>query len=353
MEKKDKTILVTGNDGYIGSVLTKHLKSLSYNVIGLDSGLFSSNTFYSYPQDLSINKQIARDIRDVTKEDLDGVDSIIHLAALSNDPLGEINPTLTDSINMQATIKLARLAKDLKIERFIFSSSCSIYGIGDNERPISEEGSLNPITAYAKAKVDAESALLELADKDFHVVIHRNATAYGHSPRLRLDLVVNNLLAHAYLTNEINVMSDGTPWRPIIHVDDICRAFICSLEAPTENISSQIFNVGINDDNYMIKDIANLIGEILPEATVKILNKTGPDERTYRVDFSKIKKILPDFKPEWNLKKGIIDLLECYKKHNLTLEDFNSDKYFRIRTVKSLIDSSMINKDLELTGGRR
>lgn len=353
MSKRGPVILLTGNTGYIGTVMTKFLRRESYYVIGLDSNWFRKNFFFSVPEISKPNRQIVKDIRKLgKKDDLSGVDTVIHLAALSNDPLGEINPDLTDEINCRSTIRIAEICKEIGVKRFVFASSCSIYGKSKSDVPVNEGGKLSPMTAYAKAKVNAERGLAQLADKDFHPVFLRNATVYGVSPKMRLDLVVNNLLAWAYLTDEITIMSDGTPWRPVIHIEDLCSAFIAVLKAPVEKIHCQAFNVGINEENYRVKDIAYEIQKALPHSKVKILNETGPDERSYKVDFSKIKDTLPEFRPKWNLKKGIIELLKAYRKYNLTIDDFESDKYFRIRTIKSLIGAGKMNRDLLLIGGR-
>ncbi|KKR79551.1 MAG: hypothetical protein UU24_C0006G0045 [Candidatus Nomurabacteria bacterium GW2011_GWA2_40_9] len=336
-------ILVTGNRGYIGTVMTKMLKTASYEVMGLDSDWYRDNHFYI--DDANPNKQIIKDIRNVTSEDLDGVKGVIHLAALSNDPLGEVNPYLTEQINTDAAIKLASLCKKRRIGRFIFASSCSIYGVATNDLPISEEGHLNPQTSYAKAKVNAERQLKALADDHFHPVIMRNATVYGSSPKLRLDLVVNNLAASAYLTGKIAVMSDGSPWRPLIHIEDFCQAFMIVLEAPQEKIYAEIFNVGSNEDNYQIRDLALQIQNIMPHTKVEILNKMQSDERTYRVDFSKIKENI-GFKSKWNLKEGILELLNTFKENDLTLHDFTSGKYFRIGAIQSHLKEKRMNQEL-------
>lgn len=341
---EDTMILITGNTGYIGTVMTKFLQEHSYKVVGIDYNYYEGCDLY--PSNIRPFKQIVKDIKDISERDLEGVTAIIHLAALSNDPLGEINPSLTREINYVASVKLAKLAKRLGIERFIFSSSCSLYGIAPDNKPLTEEGRLNPITAYAKAKVEAEKGISELADDNFHPVFMRNATVYGISPRLRLDLVVNNLVAWAYLTGEIAIMSDGTPWRPIIHIEDLCKAFLAALEAPVEKIHNQVFNVGINKENYQVRDIAKHVEEIVPKSHVKILNKTGPDERTYRVDFTKIKKTLPQFKPTWNLKKGIEELYQAYKDFGLTQKDLESPKYFRVRWIKYLVESQKLDYNL-------
>lgn len=336
-------VLVTGNNGYIGPVMTKMLKQQSHEVIGLDNNFFDDCNFFK--ADALPDRQILRDIREITHDEVKGVDAVIHLAGLSNDPLGEINPKLTDEINYLATIKLAKLAKEAGAKRFVFASSCSMYGIARSDKPLTEEGELNPITAYARAKADSEKHLAKLADDNFHPVFMRNATVYGVSPKLRLDLVVNNLVAWAHLTGEINIMSDGTPWRPIVHIEDFCRAFVAALNAPEDKIHCQAFNVGINEENYQVKTIAEEVKKVVPACQIIIKNETGQDERTYRVDFSKIKNTL-DFKPQWDLPKGIEELYAAYKTNNLTMEGFQSAKYFRVRTLKYLIESRQIDNSL-------
>jgi nucleoside-diphosphate-sugar epimerase len=347
---KKTTVLLTGNSGYIGTVMTRRLKEEAFSVVGFDSGWFSRNCLFPVSALEMPDKQLVKDIRDVSEKDLEGIDAVMHLAGLSNDPLGELNPMVTHEINCAATAKLGSICRSLGIDRFIFASSCSIYGIAGDDAPLTEEAAVNPITAYAKAKVDSEAVLRHMADRNFHPVFLRNATVYGVSPRMRLDLVVNNLLAWAYLTGEVNIMSDGMPWRPIVHIEDFCSAFIAALKAPVEKIHGEAFNVGINEENYRVMDIASEIRKALPDSRVRILNKTGPDERTYRVDFSKIRRCLPAFNPEWRLGKGVTELLSAYRKHDLTLNDFESDKYFRIRTIKALINANKINRDLEKTG---
>lgn len=346
-------VLLTGNTGYIGTVMTKILRQGSFQVTGLDTGWFEDKKLFEITDEYMPEKQILKDIRKVESADLEGIDAVIHLAALSNDPLGELNASLTDEINCRAALRLAELCKDRGIKRFILASSCSIYGKAATDAPIMEGSDIRPMTAYAKAKVDSEKGLTAIAGKDFHPVFLRNATVYGVSPRLRLDLVVNNLLAWAYLTGEITIMSDGTPWRPIIHIEDFCGAFIAALRAPVEEIHCEVFNVGIDEENYRVSEIAEAVRKALPEAKIKILNKTGPDERSYRVDFSKIRARLKDFNPKWSLRKGIDELLEAYRNYDLTLEDFNSDRYFRLRAVKSLMQDGRLDKDLNITGGKR
>ena len=339
------TVLLTGNSGYIGTVMAGRLKADGWSVVGYDTEWFKGNLLFPVPEAWQPDRQIVKDIRDVVAGDLDGIDGVIHLAGLSNDPLGEINPNLTDDINFKGSVKLAELCKARRISRFVFASSCSIYGIAPTDAPIDEHGVVNPLTAYAKAKADVEVALGALADDDFHPVFLRNATVYGLSPRLRLDLVANNLLAWAFLTGEINIMSDGTPWRPIVHIQDFSSAFLAALEAPADAVHAEVFNVGINSENYRVSEIAAEVNKVIPSAVVRILNKTGGDERTYRVDFTKIARTLPNFKPAWNLRKGLGELYEAYQKH-LTQAGFDSDNYFRLRTVKSLLASGAVDNDL-------
>lgn len=343
-------ILLTGNDGYIGTVMTEFLQHHSYRVIGLDYRYYEGCDLY--PANVSPFRQIVKDIRDVNEKDLEGIDAVIHLAALSNDPLGELNSALTQEINYVASVKLAALAKRYGIQRYIFSSSCSVYGIASDGKPLTEEGKLNPITAYARAKVEAEKGISKLADDNFHPVFMRNATVYGISPSFRLDLVVNNLVAWAYITGKIAIMSDGTPWRPIIHVEDVCRAFLAALEAPVERIHNQVFNVGVNEENYRIKDIAEQVEKIVPKCHVEILNKTGQDERTYQVDFSKIKKTLPRFEPAWNLRKGIEELYCAYKEFGLEEKDLQSPNYFRVKWIRYLLENKKLNTDMKFLQGR-
>jgi len=322
------------------------LKEESYRVVGLDCNWFGGKEFFAIDAESLPHRQIVKDIRDINGGDLDGIHDVIHLAGLSNDPMGAINAELTEDINCAASMKLARLCREKGIERFVFASSCSIYGISDPGMAIDEGGALNPITAYARAKVEVEKGLASMADGSFHPVFMRNATVYGLSPRLRLDLVVNDLLAGAYLTGGINIKSDGTPWRPIVHIEDFCRAFIAALKAPIEKIHCEAFNVGINEENYQVKDIALEVGRALPQAEVKILNETGGDDRSYRVDFSKIRRALPQFKPSRYLKQGIQELLDAYRRHNLTRAHYESGRYVRLITLKSHMESGRLDENL-------
>ncbi|MFH1369569.1 MAG: NAD(P)-dependent oxidoreductase [Elusimicrobiota bacterium] len=342
-----KKILLTGNNGYIGPVMTRILKEQSHTVTGLDTGYYKGCELFNPETDP--DRQIIKDIRDLNENDLEGIEAVIHLSALSNDPLGELNPSLTDNINTKASVKLAEIAKKAGVERFIFASSCSVYGIASDDKPITEESPVNPLTAYAKAKYDVEQRVSKLADKDFHPVFMRNATVYGLSPRLRLDLVVNNLTAWAYFTGKVAIMSDGMPWRPIIHISDFCRASASAVIAKHENVHNQIINVGRDFENYKVKEIADKVQKVVPGSKVEILNKTGSDERSYRVDFSKIKKVLPEFKPCFDVDKGIVELYEAFKKYKMTNDDMNGVKYFRVKWIKQLIEQKKLDLELKWT----
>jgi len=338
-------ILITGNRGYIGSVMTQVLQEQSRKVLGFDCNFFKGCELFDLQTEP--DKQIICDIRDIKSSHLKGVTSIIHLAGLSNDPLGELIPQITPAINTKASIRLAKLAKQAKVEKFIFASSCSLYGISEGDTPITEEGILNPITEYAKSKAEVEAEVSKLADKNFHPVFMRNATVFGLSPVMRLDLVVNNLVAYAYITGKISVMSDGTPWRPLIHIRDLSHAVLKVLDAPHNKIHNEVFNVGFNEGNYQIKEIAHMIEERVPNCQVEILNKTGLDERTYRVDFSKIQNFFPDFKRNYDLQSGINELYEGYQNHHFRREDFTSPKYFRLRWIEQLMQSQKLDAKMQ------
>lgn len=336
-------ILVTGNQGYIGTTLTRLLLEKGYKVRGLDTNYYRGCEFYDFNFKID---QINKDIREVSKEDLKNIDAIIHLAALSNDTFDIFAPKLTYEINSQATIRLASLAKEMKIKRFIYASSCSMYGIAGNEA-VTESSPFNPLTPYAISKVKSEDALSKMADDNFSPVLLRPGTAYGVSPMLRCDLVVNNLVGWAYTTGKIRIMSDGTPWRPVIHAEDFSRGFIAALEAPIELVHNQAFNLGQNKENYQIKDIANTIKEIIPGCEIEYTYEHGPDSRTYKVNFDKINTKLKDFfHPRWTLKEGIVQLYEAFKSHGLTYEEFIGLKYIRLNQVSKLIKEKKINQDL-------
>ncbi|MFC1941143.1 NAD-dependent epimerase/dehydratase family protein [Chloroflexota bacterium] len=337
-------VLVTGNKGYIGSMLAQLLLDKSYQVTGLDTNYYRGcefNTFH-YPG----VKQINKDIRAVSERDLENINAIIHLSALSNDPLGSFNPELTYEINYQATVKLANLAKGSGIKRFIYASSCSMYGIA-GEDVVTEDYPLAPVTAYAISKAKSEEALSKMADDNFSPVFLRASTAYGIAPMLRCDLVVNNLVGWSYTTGTIRIMSDGTPWRPTIHVEDLGKAYIACLDAPIEIIHNEVFNVGQNQENYQIRDIASVVKRIVPGCEIEYTYEHGPDSRTYKVSFDKISTRLKGFfAPEWDIEKGVRQLYEAYKAHGLTYEEFTGNKYIRLTQLKRLVQQKTIDEKL-------
>ena len=336
-------ILVTGHKGYIGTVLVPMLLEKEYDVVGMDTDLFAGSTFGSGIREVP---EIKKDIRDVEAPDLEGFEAILHLAGLSNDPLGDLNPDLTYEINHQASVRLAQLAKEMGVRRFIFSSSCSNYGAG-GEVLLNENSSFNPVTPYGKSKVMVEQDVSKFADDNFSPTFLRNATAYGVSPRLRFDLVLNNLVAWALAEGRIFMKSDGTPWRPIVHIGDISRAFIAVLEAPLDKIHNQAFNVGRNEDNYRIKELAEIVAKTVPNCKIEYAERTGPDKRCYRVDCSRIKEILPSFDPQWDARKGAEELYQAYQQNGgISTEEFEGPKYQRIAHVKQLISKGLIDQNL-------
>lgn len=333
-------IVVTGHNGYIGSLLVKLLLKKGHEVIGVDTNYFDASCeFYPFRQDI---REIPKDIRDLTEEDLQGVEGVCHLAALSNDPLGQFKPELTLDVNYRASVRLAETARKAGVRKFIYSSSCSMYGIA-GEEALTEEARLNPVTAYAKSKVLTEQAILPLANEGFSVTTLRNATAYGVSPKLRVDLVINNLVGWAMTTGKIRILSDGTPRRPLIHAEDIARAFVTVLEAPSAVVNRQAFNVGINSENYQIREIAAMVQKRVPHCEVIITGEHGSDSRTYTVNFDKIYRVLPDFKPQWTVPKGIEELLEFYKKRRLSRERFEGRYFIRLKQLQYLIDSKEVD----------
>jgi nucleoside-diphosphate-sugar epimerase len=337
-------ILVTGNNGYIGSRLTQLLLEADYGVVGLDTNYYQDCEFDQF-QNPRI-RQISKDIRAVSKEDLANIDAVIHLAALSNDPLGAFNPRLTDDVNYLATVKLADLAKEAGVRRFLYASSCSLYGLA-GEEAVSEDSPMAPVTEYAISKVKSEEALTKKADDSFSPVFLRASTAYGISPMLRCDLVVNNLTGWAYTSGKIKIMSDGSPWRPTVHVEDLGRAYIACLEAPIEAIHNETFNVGQNKENYRIKDMAEVVKKVVPGCEVEYTYEHGSDSRTYKVSFDKISTRLKGFfKPEWDIEKGVRQLYEAYKAHGLTEEEFTGKKYIRLNQLQVLVNNKAIDENL-------
>ncbi|UCG34748.1 MAG: SDR family oxidoreductase [Candidatus Omnitrophota bacterium] len=335
-------VLVTGHLGYIGTVMVPMLLTEGHDVVGLDSNLYGRCTFCDGITDVPF---INKDIRAIEARDLEGFDAVVHLAGLSNDPLGDLNPDLTFEINYKASVRLAQLSKKTGVRRFVFSSSCSNYGAA-GENLIDESGELKPVTPYGESKVLVEEDVSKLADSDFSPTFLRSATVYGVSPRLRFDLVLNNLTAWAFTTGEVHLKSDGTPWRPIVHVEDVARAFIAVLGAPLEKVHNGVFNVGITEENYRIRQLAEIVEQAVPNCKIGFAESAGPDRRCYRVDFSKIAKTFPEFKPQWNARRGAEQLYQAYKKIGLALEDFEGPRFKRIAHIKALLSCGELNSSL-------
>lgn len=335
-------VLVTGHNGYIGVVLVPILEAAGHDVVGLDSYLFETCDFGTLVDDVESRRM---DVRDVGPADLEGFDAVCHLAGLSNDPLGDYRPHLTEDINEKAAIKLALLAKEARVQRFLFASSCSNYGAGGADF-LSEEAELNPVTPYGVSKAKVEAALHQLADADFTPTYLRASTAYGVSPLLRFDLVVNNLTAWAFTTGLVYLKSDGTPWRPVVHVQDIALSYIAAMEAPREAVHDQAFNVGTTTENYQIRELAEIVREIVPGCRIEYAPDAGPDKRCYRVDCNRIARELHGFKPQWTARRGVEQLYEVYKQVGLTLEEFEGERFMRIAHVKKLVSDGLLDEDL-------
>ncbi len=341
MEDMVKKILVTGANGYIGTVLCEKLQKKGYKVIGWDSNYFFNITLGKYKNPYSSKKL---DIRK-DKANLKGIDCIIHLAALSNDPLGALDEKLTFDINYAATVKLAEKAKKMGVKRFIFSSSCSIYGIA-KEDIVTENSVINPLTAYAKSKALVEKELKEMKDKNFCVCLLRNATVYGFSPRFRNDLVVNNLVTSGIAFGEIRILSDGTPWRPLIDIRDLCDIICNFIEVSADKVNGNIFNIGFNKNNYQIKDILSPIKKYLPKCKIIFMREHGKDSRSYRVNFDKLRKLFPKIKQKWTLEKSVQDLIERLNKNNFTRKNFEEGKFARLNQLQLLLSEKKLDKNL-------
>jgi nucleoside-diphosphate-sugar epimerase len=336
-------VLVTGHTGYIGAVLVPMLLEATHEVTGLDTDFFAGCDFNA---GLVQPPALRKDLRDVTVEELEGYEAVIHLAALSNDPLGDLNPECTYDINYRASVRLAQLAKAAGVSRFLFSSSCSLYGVAAGDGLLTEEAAFNPVTPYGESKVRVEHEVSRLADERFSPTFLRNATAYGVSPRLRADVVVNNLVGFAYTTGEVLIASDGTPWRPLVHVEDIARAFVAVLQAPRERVHNQAFNVGRTEENYQIRDVAAMVEEIVPGSRVRYAAGGGPDRRCYRVNCDKIVRTLPEFRPQWTVRRGIAQLYAAYQAHGLTADEFTGTRYIRIKHLRALLADARLDQNL-------
>ncbi|MEV2270952.1 NAD-dependent epimerase/dehydratase family protein [Nonomuraea africana] len=313
-------VLLTGHQGYLGTVMAPILTAAGHDVVGLDSGLFADCVLGPAPAD---PPTLAVDLRDVEAGQLAGFDAVVHLAALSNDPLGALAPELTYDINHHASVRLARLAREAGVRRFLYASTCSVYGASGGEGLVSEDAPLRPVTPYAESKVRVEDDVADLADADFSPVFLRNATAFGFSPRLRADIVLNNLVGHALLTGTVKVLSDGTPWRPLVHAQDIARAFELALVAPHEAVHARAFNVGAEENNVTVAEIAAEVVEAVPGAQLLITGEAGNDPRSYRVDFARIRSALPGYEAAWSVKAGARELVDAYRAHGLTQMDFD------------------------------
>ena len=331
-------VLVTGTDGYIGAVLASDLSGRGYDVVGVDTGYYRDGCLYGTGDSATT---IRKDIRLLTAEDVSGVDAVVHLAELSNDPVGQLRPEITDEINHHGSVRLARLARSAGVERFVYTSSCSVYGIATSGT-VDEESPLNPQTPYAHAKVLVERDVSSLTADDFSPVFLRNATAYGASPRMRFDIVLNNLAGHAWTIREIRMDSDGTPWRPFVHVLDISRAVACVLEAPRAAVHNQLFNVGDSGANYRVREVADIVGSTFPGCNVT-LGELGADNRSYRVSFAKIADALPDFRCEWTLEDGARELRDLFEKIDLSRETFEFRGFTRLKQLQYLLETRQLD----------
>ena len=341
-----KTIMVTGNLGYIGSTMVPILVKSGFDVIGYDIGYYED--CYLEKSDQILKKQIKKDIRDSSMEDFTGVDCVIHLAGLSNDPLGEFDPSLTEAINYHASVQLAENAKKSGVKRFLYASSQSVYGISDSKNDVDENGLINPITVYAKTKWKSESEIKKLCSDEFITTFLRPATAYGASPNLRTDIVFNAFIAYAFTNKLIEIKSDGTPWRPMTHIRDITEGFISCIKAPPELIQNQVFNVGTSDNNYTVLQLAMAAQNSVPN-TELIMTGEHTDPRSYRVSSNKILNTLKEYyKPHWNIEKGAVELLDFYKRVNFDIETFNSFKCTRLKCLKKRIEEGTLDKNLKI-----
>lgn len=335
-------VLVTGTEGYLGALLVPQLLSRGHEVTGVDVGFYTDGHLYHAKGDQV--KTLVKDIRHLTAEDLAGHDAVVHMAELSNDPTGELAPHITYEINHKGSVRLAQLAKEAGVRRFIYMSSCSVYGVAGGDAPVTEETPSNPQTAYAVCKTLCERDIAPMADSTFSPTYFRNSTAFGASPRQRFDLVVNNLSALAWTTKEIKMISDGTPWRPLVHGLDIGKAICCALAAPIDAIHNEVLNIGSNEQNYRVKEVAEIVAKIFPGCTTSF-GAQGADNRSYRVSFDKLGKHLPDFKCDWDVEKGARQFLELFQQIDFTKEDFEFRPYTRLKQLQFLIRTQQIDQD--------
>jgi nucleoside-diphosphate-sugar epimerase len=336
-------ILLTGHHGYIGSICGPVFADAGHEVVGLDTFFYRECDLASAPAPATTSLPL--DVRDVVVEHLDGFDAVVHLAALSNDPIGDFSPELTREINLEATVSLARAAREAGVRRFVFSSSCSMYGASSDEA-VDEDAPLKPLSAYAESKVRAEEALVELAGPNFAPVSMRNATAYGVSPRLRVDLVLNNLVGWAHTTGKVKIMSDGTPWRPLIHVEDIARASLAALEAAEDVIRGEAFNVGRDSENYQVRELGDIVEEVVKGAEVEYAGSGDPDPRSYRVAFGKLARTFPDLQLTWTAEAGAEQLAAAFRAAGLTLEEFEGDRFTRLKRLRVLLEGGRLDSSL-------
>jgi nucleoside-diphosphate-sugar epimerase len=335
-------VLVTGSSGYIGSVLCPILEAAGHEVVGLDVGFYDGCDFGPH---VGQPPRLDLDVRDVEPEHLQGFDAIVHLAALSNDPLGDLSPELTHEINYHGTVRLARAARSAGVGRFVFASSCAMYGASDDDALLAEDAPLRPITAYAESKVRAEEALVGLDGDGFTTVAMRNATVYGVSSRLRLDIVLNNLAAWSHVTGRIRLLSDGASWRPLLHVRDLAKVACRMVEAPATLVSGRAFNIGSDEQNYVVRDLAEILADVTG-CEVELAGDASPDPRSYRVDFSALARAFPDLALDWNARRGAEELSAAYRDVGLTAEAFEGRAYVRLRQLRHLLDEHALDTDL-------